>query len=142
MKIGEKNGMYEDSCKGQITQSTRKRPATSRAQPTAVQGTCNTRNTHATHMEHTCNTHGTHMEHTWNAHATRMQHDTQYEHVYSIFQVSRAAFEALSPLPTPFLKKIKKILPAVSKTKEILNENACVACALHVLHVPWMSPLQ
>ena len=93
------------------------------------------------------------MQHTCNTHAAHMQHDTQHEHFHCVFP-SKAAFEALSPPPAPFLKNMKKILSAVAKTIEILNENArvaCrVACVLHVccmcvacvLHVPWMSPLQ
>ena len=60
-------------------------------------------------------------------HATHMQHDTQHEHVYCVFPL-KTAFEALSPPPAPFLKNTKNILSAVTKTREILNENARVAC--------------
>ena len=75
------------------------------------------------------------MQHTCNTHATHMQHDTQHEHFHCVFP-SKAAFEALSPPPAPFLKNMKKILSAVAKTIEILNENARVACRVAcVLHV-------
>ena len=86
-------------------------------------------------VKETSKVHATHMQHTCNTHATHMQHDTQHEHFHCIFP-SKAAFGALSPPPAPFLKNMKKIVSAVAKTIEILNENARVACRVAcVLHV-------